>query len=280
MSVRITEQMRKTIDSMGDPSELRHVVMYSGGVGSYSAAKRVIEQYGSDSVTLLFCDTLIEDEDLYRFLHESAVKLDANLKILRDGRDPFQVFKDVGFMGNTRVDPCSLYLKRELADRWMGKNFNPCNTICYAGFDWTEAHRYKNIRENKRPWIYRAPMCEPPYIHKSQMLDEMRSDGIEPPRLYDMGFPHNNCGGFCVKAGQAHFKLLYEQLPERYLDMERRESEVYKHIGKRHPFLRKKIDGKLTYLTLREYREQYLDAKSKDIDVYDYGGCGCFGESE
>src|SRR5690348_12113868 len=52
----------------------RHVVMFSGGVGSFAAADRVVRQHGRD-VTLLFADTLIEDADLYRFLVEGAAFL-------------------------------------------------------------------------------------------------------------------------------------------------------------------------------------------------------------
>ena len=38
-----------------------HVVMFSGGVGSWMAARRVAERHGTADLTLLFADTLIED---------------------------------------------------------------------------------------------------------------------------------------------------------------------------------------------------------------------------
>ena len=50
----------------------KHVVFYSGGLGSFATALRVIEKYGTDNLTLLFTDTLIEDYDLYRFIIETA----------------------------------------------------------------------------------------------------------------------------------------------------------------------------------------------------------------
>ena len=43
---------------------MQHIVSLSGGSASAVAADRVIERYGSDSVTLWFADTLWEDEDL------------------------------------------------------------------------------------------------------------------------------------------------------------------------------------------------------------------------
>jgi hypothetical protein len=54
---------------------MKHIVMYSGGVGSWVAARRVAAQHGTDNLTLLFTDTLIEDADLYRFLIEGAANV-------------------------------------------------------------------------------------------------------------------------------------------------------------------------------------------------------------
>ena len=64
-----------------------HVVMYSGGIGSWAAAKRVAEQHGTDRLIMLFADTLQEDEDLYRFVIESCKNVGGRIKVLRDGRD-------------------------------------------------------------------------------------------------------------------------------------------------------------------------------------------------
>lgn len=87
------------------------IVSYSGGVGSYMAAKRCIEEYGKDDVELVFADTTIEDESLYVFLSTSTRILGIDLTVLRDGRDPFQVFIDRKYMANTRKSVCSIALK-------------------------------------------------------------------------------------------------------------------------------------------------------------------------
>ena len=51
------------------------VVMLSGGAGSWGAARRVVDRHGREGLTLLFADTLIEDDDLYRFLLEATANL-------------------------------------------------------------------------------------------------------------------------------------------------------------------------------------------------------------
>jgi hypothetical protein len=118
---------------------------------------------------------------------------------------------------------------------------------------------------------------------KAQILKWAEEEGLELPRLYAAGFDHSNCAGFCIRAGQAHYRRLWQKFPERYLEFERKEQDVYDHIGKKHPFLRVQRNGKLNYLTLREFREQYLQPEDAgeacQIDLFDVGGCGCFSEA-
>ncbi len=59
----------------GNEQYVQHVVSFSGGLGSFFAAKRVIDQHGTDNTTLLFTDTMTEDEDLYRFLDDTSTYL-------------------------------------------------------------------------------------------------------------------------------------------------------------------------------------------------------------
>lgn len=234
----------------------RHVVMFSGGVGSWAAAKRVAEKHGTDNLILLFADTLIEDEDLYRFLDEAAANVGGRLVKVAEGRDPWQVFFDVRFLGNSRVDPCSRILKREFLRRWLDEHCDPASTTVYLGIDWTEAHRFERARRYWVPWRVEAPLCKPPYLLKDDMLAVLRAEGIRPPRLYELGFSHNNCGGFCVKAGQAHFALLYRTMPERYLYHERREQELRDYLCKDVAILVDRRGGGARPMTLREFRER------------------------
>jgi hypothetical protein len=59
--------------------------MFSGGVASWAAARRLVDRDGPDGVTLLFTDTRSEDEDLYRFLDEAAADIGVPLVKLADG---------------------------------------------------------------------------------------------------------------------------------------------------------------------------------------------------
>lgn len=172
---------------------MKRVVMFSGGIGSWAAAKRVAAAHGTADMVLLFADTLIEDEDLYRFLDEAAANVGVPLTRIAEGRTPWQVFKDERYIGNSRVDPCSKILKRGQIDKWRNENCDPADTTVYVGLSWDEEHRFTRLLPRVAPWKYEAPMCEAPYLDKPAVLAWAKSEGLRPPRLYEMGFPHNNC---------------------------------------------------------------------------------------
>lgn len=252
----------------------QRVVNFSGGVGSWAAARRVADRYGTEGLTLLFADTLGEDEDLYRFLPEAAADVGGTLVRVADGRTIWEVFRDERYLGNTRVDPCSKILKRQQLDRWREENCDPEHTTVYIGIDWTEEHRLEGVRARLPRWTVEAPMCEAPYLSKADMLGLLRERGIRPPRLYEMGFPHNNCGGFCVKAGQAHFAHGLKMLPERYAEWERAEQAMRDQLGRDDiAILRDRTGGKAKALPLKMFRERI--ERGNQGDRHEWGGCGC-----
>lgn len=252
----------------------KRVVMFSGGAGSWGAAKRTVEAHGTDNATLLFADTLIEDEDLYRFLDDAAENIGAEFVRLEEGRDPWQVFFDGRFLGNTRIDPCSRVLKRELMRKWLEKNRDPANTAVVLGFDWSEVHRFERAKGYWEPWKVEAPLCEKPYLSKEDVLAWMLREGIDAPRLYAQGFRHNNCGGFCVKAGQAQFEHLLRTLPDRYRYHEQKEQELREYLDKDVAIMRDRQGGEVRPLTMRAFRER-LEAQPELFDKDEWGSCSC-----
>jgi Phosphoadenosine phosphosulfate reductase family len=250
---------------------MRIIVNFSGGVGSFIAAKLAIEKYGSGPVNLLFADTKMEDEDLYRFNREAVKYLNVPISVVEDGRTPWEVFNDHRYLGNSRIDPCSRILKRELLRAWIEKYIPVKGTKIVLGIDFTEVHRLENARPYWQPYELWAPLCDTSnqLWWKPDMIKELERIGIRPPRLYEMGFPHNNCGGFCIKAGQAQFRLLLEKMPERYAYHEDQEARLQAKLGKPVTILRKQENGVRRNLSLRELRE------SIEYDKDDWGGCGC-----
>lgn len=252
---------------------MKHVVLFSGGIGSWAAAKRITTN-PEDELVLLFTDTNMEDEDLYRFITEAATDVGGTLVRLADGRTPWELFFDEKFIGNTRVDICSRVLKRDLSRKWIEENCDPADTIVYLGVDWSEIHRYERAAPRWKPYRLLAPLCDPPYLSKTDMLEQARDAGLTPPRLYELGFPHNNCGGFCVKQGQAAFLHLLKVLPERYAHHEEQENLFRSTINGNVAILRDRRGGVTKPLTLTELRIRAAEQPDQ-LDLFDWGGCGC-----
>ena len=255
---------------------MKHIVFYSGGIGSWMTAKRVIEKHGKEDVILLFTDTLIEDEDLYRFIDETVAEMGVEYVYQADGRTPWEVFKDVRWLGNSRLAQCSHLLKQKPAEKWIKENFEPDECILYLGIDWSEEHRTKAPVKNWAPYKVEFPMCEKPYLYKQDMLGELKKVGIETPKLYTLNFSHNNCGGRCVRGGQGHWAHLLEKMPERFYEVEAFEKEMQEFLEKDVTILKRTVKKEKQNLSLERLREEYEAGKKDQIDMFDIGGCGCF----
>lgn len=262
---------------------MKHIVMFSGGIGSWACAKRVAQQHGAENTTLLFADVkgntdnphIGEDEDTYRFIHEAAINVGSELVIVKDGRNIWEVFRDKRYLGNSRQANCSHLLKQKPCRAWLEQNHQPDDSMIYVGIDWTETHRVPAIENAYLPYTAKAPLCDPPYLDKSDMIEWAESEGLSPPRLYAAGFPHNNCGGGCVRAGKGQFQLLLRQNPERYAVWEQKEAEIRNYLGKDVTILRETVNKERRRLTLTELRER-TEAQPAILDDNDIGGCGCF----
>lgn len=256
----------------------RRIILYSGGALSWAAAMRTIERHGRKGVTLLFTDTSMEDEDLYRFLDDSEKQLGLPLIRLKDGRTPWDVFRQKRMMGSSRIDLCSRVLKREMSQRWLAENA-PGATLVF-GIDWEETHRAEALTKRYGEQGYRveAPMTESPWKTKQEVFAWMRAEGLTPPRLYAMGAAHNNCGGFCVRAGSGHFAWLLKNMPERYRQHEDAEEEFRQRMGQDVSILRDRTGGQVKPMTLRQLRERI--ESGGHYDQFDFSGCGCFVDAE
>lgn len=257
---------------------MKHIVFFSYGLGSYAAGKRVVQSQGVSNTLLLHTDTRYEDEDTYRWGVAAAAVLGAPLVKIEDGRDIWDVFRDERFLGNSRVDPCSKILKRQLARTWVEREYPNRDCVLVFGIHWSERDRFDTIKRRWEGWNVVAPLCEPPFVSYADLEREAYADGLWKQKLYADGFPHANCGGRCVKQGQAGWKLLLDTRPDRYRECEEKEQGMRDLLGKDVSIMRGMRHGKMYSLTLREFRENI--ERNGEYDRYDFGGCNCFGGEE
>jgi len=299
-------------------SSTQHVVMWSGGITSWATAKIVVDRHGSENTTLLFADTNYEDPDLYRWNTDAAASLGMTITRVADAqeRTPWDVFRDKKYIGNTRIAPCSQLLKQVPCREWLAENRDPANTVVYVGIDWTETHRLPGViagyahplrgcdkqrciglfNEDGRlpgpgckdlldtPWTPQFPLTEKGFRRdKDEWIEEAERAGLTVPRLYGLGFPHNNCQGACIKAGQAQWARVLEVFPERYAAAEASEEAMRADLGKDVAFLRDRRGGETKPLPLKLLRIRLeADAEQQPglFDDLDWGGCGCLADLE
>lgn len=256
---------------------VRHVVQFSTGLGSAEVARRVVEQYGVEATILLTADTLVEDEDNWRFAREVVDFLgNPQWVIERDGRTPMQVGRDHRAVPNNQMAICSRILKRELLRKWLTDNCDPATSVIYLGFDWTEQHRWDAALEPWQPWTIDAPLMRAPFRQKADLIDWWRTDaGIEPPRLYAQGFHHANCGGGCVRGGQAQWALLLRVNRPRYLEWEAEEEATRALLEKDVTILKDRRGGDTRPISLKEFRQR-LELQPSLFDASEWGACACF----
>jgi hypothetical protein len=186
------------------------------------------------------------------------------------------VFKDVRFIGNTRADPCSKVLKRDIARKWRDERFNPADTTIYLGMEVTEMRRQTQVCLAMDGWKVEFPLNDEPHMGKFDMMRYSSECGIVPPRLYLLGFKHNNCGGFCCKMGHKSAQILLKGIPARFAFNERKESDVRQYLGKDVSILRDRRKGTTTVLTLEEFRRRLANNEyTKEAEIDD-GECSCF----
>lgn len=247
-------------------------ISFSGGLGSGVTAL-VAHEKGLD-FNLIFADTLIEDDDLYRFNDDIAAAVGKKIIHVTDGRTPWDVFIDKRWIGNTRTAHCSTELKTKPVMAWLEKNASPTDPLV-LGMDMSEMDRIERASKN---W---APRPVVSLLNEFQVWRPeydliLNRYGIRKPRLYGQGYEHNNCGGFCVKAGLVQFERLYRTNPAVYAFHENEMERAMSSIGpSARPFLRQVIGGVTHYLTLREFRAQ-IEAGTMELPMFDAAGCGCF----
>lgn len=303
------------------------ILFFSGGLSSFSVAHHLKVNYPNDNIVLYFTDTLWEDEDLYRFIDEVSDKLKLPMLVHSMLTDPVELMIKQKILYNSRIGNCSTILKMKVAsdfikkdkkprhEHWVNKeylkddNFKE-DAVLYFGISFDEIHRTKAIKHNWLPFESEFPLTKMFYDY-----DELlKLYDIQKPRLYLKGFTHNNCKGRCVKAGKRHYRLLYNEDYETFIQLEEIERLLSDYVDTYHQL--KKDDSKKELLlnnqkemmlwhdtqythkpklyiektknrysfmkttSLTEIKKEMESGMKLNLFDEDIGGCGCFVDYE
>jgi hypothetical protein len=243
--------------------EVRYVVSFSTGASSAVVAKRAIERYGRGRVEIVFADTRIEDEDNYRFMRDFAARFDVAITTLTDGRTPLEVAKQQSIIPNQKIAPCTRELKIVpfvgYLKQLQREGYQPTALL---GMGYGEQKRMVAPRKNYAainvavdyPLLWQ-PVCYDP-------VAEVKAWGIEPPRMYRLGYKHANCAGACVKQGAGDWRRTLEHFPSRFAEYEAWERDMRQDARfAEYAFLRDETGGTVKAKTLEQLR---LESEAKD----------------
>lgn len=272
----------------------KHVVSIGGGFTSTVELPRyVLNKYGVENVDFFICALAGESADLWRLVnwletetgkHVTHVAWTPYQNDIYHGvkrnywidaprwawSDIWDVFDAQGIIGNSRIDPCSRILKRETAKAYLLDHYDPANTTMHVGIAYDEIDRLLAIQRNwsKLGFTVEAPLADDDYLnskptswHAMTTAQKCEYEVGFVPEVYQWGASHNNCGGFCVKAGHAHMKRFMLNDPERFAYHEQRETAFRKRTGLDATVMTdsKTYNGKTvkTPLTLAEFRQRH-----------------------
>jgi 3'-phosphoadenosine 5'-phosphosulfate sulfotransferase (PAPS reductase)/FAD synthetase len=252
-----TNRAIANIERIKDSNAINHVVSISGGVPSAVVAYLVAQKYGLDNLHLVFADTLVEDDDNYRFLNDVETLIGKPITRLVDGRTPLELATSEKFIYNNRIANCTKLLKikpiREYVKSLEGE------TVLYLGMDAKD--RTKGRLESPRNnWGKLGVSVEYPLIEWSGDIDPhnyIKALAIDVPATYGEGFSNANClKQGCVKQGAKGWITMIKKRPDAFSETALWEYDMRQRVGN-YAMLEKTINGVTNPYPLTELFADY-----------------------
>ena len=175
------------------------IVWFSSGAASAVASMKTIEQYGSTcNVRLVNNPIKEEDSDNLRFLKDVekwlGVKVETATNSKYQSCSATDVWDKRRFMSSPYGAPCTLELKKVARQQFEMDNDIDWHVL---GFTSEEEDRFCKFQTKER--LNTLPVLIEHGLSKADCYKILQDAGVEPPRIYKMGYPNANCIG-CVKA--------------------------------------------------------------------------------
>lgn len=238
---------------------MQHIVSIGGGLAStMELPRQVLALAPKADCRFIMARLPNEDPDVWRLCEAVSAELGITVEYIGLNLTPWDIFHQERMIGNTRIDPCSRRLKREVLTAWMVAHCDPADTTLYVGLTADEVDRWMSVEMNwrRKGWTVAAPLLTRPTATRPALMDACQARYGFVPRLYRWGFSHNNCGGACVKAGQAEWARLLWHLPDVFAWWEGQETAFRAEHGKDVSILRDRRGGATHPLPLSVFRAQ------------------------
>jgi len=134
-------------------------------------------------------------------------------------KDHFDVFKKTKYLQGIKGARCTTELKKKLRIEYQKPD-----DIHIFGYTFDEKHRAEKF-ENYNPELSVDWILVENQITKENCLGIIWQSGIKMPKMYDLGYNHNNCIG-CVKGGKGYWNKIRKDFPEHFNKMAKIERKI------------------------------------------------------
>lgn len=204
------------------------VAWYGCGVSSFIAA-----YLAKDVDRLVYCHIENQHPDSLRFLRDCERFLGKQIEILQsEHRSVENVVGKYRFLNSPYGAKCTNVLKKQVRKEWEKKQDEPL--IYVWGYDCTEKHRAERLRESEPDILHEFPLLDAG-LTKEDCHKISKQLGLKRPKMYDMGYPNNNCIG-CVKGGMGYWNMIRQDFPKVFERMAKLERQIG-HSCIKHCFL-------------------------------------------
>jgi 3'-phosphoadenosine 5'-phosphosulfate sulfotransferase (PAPS reductase)/FAD synthetase len=207
------------------------ICWWSGGITSAVACLKAIELYGRDKCRVIFIDTNNEDSDTYRFMKNCEVMYGLPIETITSNRH--KSVQDVWYKYNSlnvaNGAVCSSEMKRRVREDWQKENKWLHQVF---GFEMEESKRAKSmvLNHSKTNPIFPLMMYG---LSKKDCINIIEEIGINPPRMYQLGFHNNNCFTTgCVQGGIGYWQKMRDEFPDKFNKMAEVEHDLTERKGK------------------------------------------------
>jgi hypothetical protein len=182
----------------------------------------------------IYIDIADQHPDSMRFIKDCEKAIGKEIKILKSSEynsveDCVRVFG--GFRNPANgFAPCTNWLKKRVRKEWEEQH-KDCEITYVWGFDLKETERAERTIEANPQAQHEFPL-----IDRGLSKEEVhglfeRTFDFARPKMYDLGYPNNNCIG-CVKGGMGYWNKIRVDFPQVFESRAKLEREVNHSILK------------------------------------------------
>ncbi|MFN6432786.1 hypothetical protein EUCA11A_10620 [Eubacterium callanderi] len=194
------------------------VAWFSTGVSSFIACYLT-----TDIEKIMYCHIEDQHPDSMRFLSDCEKVLDKKINIISSPyRNVENVIQQFRFINSPYGAKCTEILKRRVRKEWERQQNEPITYVW--GYDVSEKHRAERMEESMPEFKHEFPLIENG-LSKSDCHGLLCKLGVKRPKMYDLGYPNNNCIG-CIKGGMWYWNKIRKDFPEVFKRRAKQEREI------------------------------------------------------